>query len=324
MRTTMPGNEAAKLAETKPDAAGSAKQIRFVTVIGLLCNLFLTGAKLAAGLLWASQALVADAVHSLSDLATDFAVLFGVKYWSAPPDANHPYGHGRIETLITSLIGIALAAVGIGIGWNAVFTIAEPHAQGPGWLAFVVALVSIVSKEFLYQWTCRVGRRVGSGAVIANAWHHRSDALSSIPVALAIALAVFFPKLTYVDHLGAIVVSAFIIHAAWVIVKPTLVELTDSNVGEDTQKEILRTAKSFAEIKSVHAIRTRKAGSGICADLHIMVDGGMSVSEGHAVSRSLKQRLLGGGSGIVDVVVHLEPFEAAGVHTDSGKPNFDI
>jgi len=149
----------------------------------MVINIFLAGLKLALGIFGGSQALVADAVHSFSDMSTDVAVLFGVKFWSAPPDESHPYGHKRIETLVTAAIGFFLGLVAIGIGYNALMSIWAEQAGQPSWVALIGALLSIVFKEFVYRWTVAVGKQVKSPAVVANAWHHRTDALSSIPVA---------------------------------------------------------------------------------------------------------------------------------------------
>ena len=285
-----------------------AYEARRITWIGLSINVFLSGAKLVIGTLAHSQAVVADGVHSLSDLATDITVLFGVKYWSAPPDEKHPYGHRRIETVITTFIGSVLALVALGIGYDAVASVRAPHVVAPGWMALGISLVCIVSKEILYRWTVVVGSRIKSTAVIANAWHHRSDALSSIPVAVAVAIAFVFPSWTFVDHLGAMVVCVFILHAAWVIVKPTLGELVDEGVSAERRRELESLALAVPGVKAVHAIRTRKAGSGIMVDLHVKVDGELSVRVGHDISEAVKRALRQELPDVLDVVSHLEPY----------------
>ncbi|MBR2963909.1 MAG: cation transporter, partial [Lentisphaeria bacterium] len=178
------------------------RTVQFVTVVGMTLNIVLSIAKAAGGVLFHSQALLADAVHSLSDLVTDLAVIFGVKYWSAPPDRQHPYGHGRIETLVSAFIGIALAAVAVGLAWDAIGTIRHGSEHGPAGFAFAIAVFSIISKEVLFRWTRAKARQVHSSAMEANAWHHRSDAISSIPAAIAIAVAYFFPKLQFIDPVG--------------------------------------------------------------------------------------------------------------------------
>ena len=289
--------------------AQNAAKVRKVTLIGILINIMLSGLKFVVGILGSSRAVVADAVHSLSDMTTDMAILFGISYWTAPADENHPYGHWRIETMVTAFIGILLAFVALGIGYRALLSIRQEHLKQPKWIAFMGALISIVVKEFLYQWTLVVGRKVKSSAVIANAWHHRSDALSSIPAVIAVMIAIISPKWSFIDQFGAIVVSLFILHASWKIIKPALAELADTGVSEDVRVKIQTLAKTTDGVISVHAIRTRRIGGGIHVDLHIMVDGTISVHQGHDISKAVKQRLFEKGPEIVDVVVHLEPYK---------------
>lgn len=283
------------------------RTVQFVTFVGMLLNIVLVLAKATGGWFFYSQALIADAVHSLSDLVTDLAVILGVKYWSAPPDHSHPYGHGRIETLVSAFIGIALAAVAVGLASEAVGTLRHGSEHGPAGFAFLIAAFSVVSKEIVFRWTRAKAREVQSVAMEANAWHQRSDALSSIPAAVAIALAYFFPKLHFVDSLGAIVVSGFILHAAWKIIHPTLLELSEAGVSKEDQAKIYRMATSLPGVIGAHALRTRNAGSAIWADIHIIVDPEMTVREGHDLSHKVRDLLVGSNLHIVDVVVHLEP-----------------
>ena len=283
------------------------RTVQFVTVVGMTLNIVLSIAKAAGGVLFHSQALLADAVHSLSDLVTDLAVIFGVKYWSAPPDRQHPYGHGRIETLVSAFIGIALAAVAVGLAWDAIGTIRHGSEHGPAGFAFAIAVFSIISKEVLFRWTRAKARQVHSSAMEANAWHHRSDAISSIPAALAIAVAYFFPKLQFIDPVGAILVSFFVLYAAWTIVRPTLQELSETGVSREEQAKIYRMATSLPGILGAHALRTRNTGGAIWADIHIIVDPDMTVREGHDLSHQVRDLLVNSDLNIVDVVVHLEP-----------------
>jgi cation diffusion facilitator family transporter len=285
--------------------------VRSVTWWGLLVNLLLTAAKFVAGILGNSQAVVADAVHTVSDMATDVMVLVGVRYWTAPADSKHPYGHRRIETAITLALGTALAGVGIGIGYQALSTIREGHIARPEWIAFGAAVLSIVSKEILYRWTARVGRRLASDAVVANAWHHRSDALSSIPAALAVAVAAEFPDWEFVDHVGAVVVAVFILQAAWSIVGPSLARLVDIGAPDATQQAVRGVALTHPNVRWIHAVRTRYLGSGLHVDLHVQVDSEMTVREGHQITEEVKTMLMSVGPDVVDVVIHLEPFDDA-------------
>jgi len=294
-----------KLSGGRNDA--QVARIRKVTLVGLGFNVLLTVLKAIGGVVFRSQALLADAVHSLSDLATDLAVIFGVKYWSAPPDESHPYGHGRIETLVSAFIGLALVVVAIGLTGDAIATLRGGTEQRPEIPAFLIALISIVSKEWLFRWTRAEAQKMNSKAMEANAWHHRSDAFSSIPAAIAIALASFFPSLKFVDPLGAIVVSFFILHAAWKIVKPTLFELSDASmIGKE--QEIRSVASAVPGVESVHAVRSRLVGTSVLTDLHVMVDPEMSVREGHALSHRVRRAIQEAMPEVKDVVVHLEPY----------------
>lgn len=284
-------------------------EIRRITLVGLFINIFIFILKFIVGVMGSSQAVVADAVHSLSDTATDIAILVGVKYWSAPADECHPYGHRRIEALITVGIGVVLVVVALGIGYNAIATVRDEHLKQPGWIAFIGAIISILLKEGMYRWTITIGKLAGSSAVLANAWHHRSDALSSIPAALAVVVAISSPKWSFVDHIGALVVSLFILHATWGIMKPAFVELSDGGASAHICALIYEVAQGTDDLETVHAIRTRRMGFGLFVDLHITVDGQMSVSKGHAISEAVKQRIQETVPEVIDVVVHLEPSE---------------
>lgn len=290
------------------DERSLISEVRRVTLIGLVINVALSALKLAAGIVGNSQAVVADAVHSLSDTATDVAVLVGVKFWSKPPDECHPYGHRRIEFLVTIFIGLILASVALGLSYNALATLHEVQKGPPGAIAFFAAVLSIFVKEWLYRWTIGVGREIRSTALIANAWHHRSDGLSSIPAALAVAGAALVPRLSFLDHLGAIVVSMFILQAAWKIVRPSVEQLVDRGAPEEIRRGIEQLAFATPGVQEVHAIRTRHIGSGIEVDLHVLVDPSLSVEEGHEISEEVKRRLVEYVSDVVDVVVHLEPY----------------
>jgi cation diffusion facilitator family transporter len=283
--------------------------VQRVTAWGMVANLGLAGLKFTAGLLGNSKALIADAVHSITDTSTDIAVLIGAPRWSAPADEDHPHGHGRIETLITVFIGLVLIGAAIGLGYNAVATLQSAHAEGPGWIAFGAAIVSIMIKEALYQWNARVGQRVKSSAMIANAWHHRSDALSSIPVAVAVLGSKIQPAWTFLDHVGALVVSLFIFQAAWKIFWPALKQLTDVGASRGELAELYDTIKHIDGVRDVHALRTRNIGPGLQVDLHLQVDPELSVRDGHDLAGIAKNRLLKHDN-VVDVLIHIEPYES--------------
>ena len=298
----------------KPSSQQAARSIRQVTWAGMFINAILTVGKLFAGIYGNSQALIADAIHSISDLVTDVAVLVGMYFWTQPADDSHPYGHGKIEMLVTLFIGAALALVGFELINHAVTTLyrmiwEEQVAKEPSMIAFYVALVSICSKELLYRWTRQVGKKTGSQVLVANAWHHRSDALSSIPAAIAVlTVIVLGPNFCWADPVGAILVSLLIFHAAWQIVRPALVVLLDNGMTKAQLNEIQEIAGSVEGVDLVHQIRTRPTGAGtFVLDLHVHVDGTLSVSQGHDIAEVIEKKILSGTLPISDVLVHIEP-----------------
>jgi len=282
-------------------------QIKLVTWIGMVVNILLSVFKIVAGYFGKSQTILADGFHSLSDTVTDIAIIVGVRFWCAPPDKTHPHGHRRIETIITQFIGIGLAAVAVGISYKAIVTLHEMHSSPPDTIALIAGLTSIASKEILYRWTVLTGKKIHSSAVVANAWHHRSDALSSIPAVIAVGVARIFPSWSFVDHVGAIVVSIFILYAAWKIIWPSLKELADTGASPDLIKDIEKIILSTEGVLSVHKIRTRKIGAGYQVDLHIQVNGEITVAAGHNISEDAKARLTRMNPNVFDVIVHLEP-----------------
>lgn len=287
------------------------RQIRRVTWIGLIINLLLAAFKFTAGIIGSSQVIVADAIHSLTDCATDIAILVGSRYWSRPPDEGHPHGHRRIETLVTIFIGSALLIAAIEIAWDSINSLHEKHSNQPGWIALAAAGVSIVIKEALYRWTTLVGKRVKSPALLANAWHHRLDAISSVPALLAVGGAILFSTWAFLDHVGAIVVSILIMQAAIKIIWPGIREFTDAGAPKHICEQIRNIARKEDAVQQVHAIRTRYVGTSLQVDLHIVIDGSMSVLEGHNVAGAVKNRILSEGPDVIDVLVHIEPSETA-------------
>ncbi len=298
------------------DEASKEKILRRVTWVGLFVNLALSAFKFAAGIFGRSQALVADAIHSLTDLTTDIAVLAGSHYWSRPPDENHPYGHRRLETVVTVFIGLVLIAAGIGIGWKAISTLPQRHQAPPGWIAVLAAFTSIVFKESLFRWTAIIGRRIKSPVMAANAWHHRTDAFSSIPVLVAVAGARVFPAWWFLDHIGAIVVSIFILHASIKIIWPSISELIDVGAPMETQKKIRDIALRNKEVLQVHDIRTRFISTSVQVDLHIVVEGHISVREGHTIADDVRDRIVAEIPEVLDVIVHVDPPERAVLEKD--------
>ncbi len=302
------------------------REISRVTWVGVAVNVALAIAKTAAGLWAGSMSLLADAVHTVSDLATDAAILVGVRYWSAPADAQHPHGHRKIETLVTLAIGLALAVVGIGLGCNAVadLVMVATGREAKGLMelnaataaAFLAALASLAGKELLYRWTAAKGVKMRSSAVVANAWHHRSDAFSSIPPALAIGAGTvgswYGRNLWYLDAIGALVVCVMLMQAAWEVVLPTLEALLDASADRQLCSAIRKTVLSTPGVIDAHKIRTRCIGpNAVAVDLHIQVSGSLTVAAGHDIAATVKYRVIGlrvsDKHQAVDVMVHVEP-----------------
>ncbi len=281
--------------------------VRKVTWVGLLINLTLACIKFAAGYFGRSQSLIADAIHSLTDTTTDVAVIAGSHFWSRPPDESHPYGHRRLETLVTVFIGLMLAAAGVGIGWDAVSTLREKDSTSPGWIALYAAMVSIVTKEVLYRWTAAAGKKSKSPALAANAWHHRTDAISSIPVLIAVGGALIFPSWSFLDLVGAVVVSIFVLHAAMKIIWPGISELIDAGAPQDIQKKITDIACNNQGVEEVHKVRTRYISTSILIDMHIVVDGSISVRVGHAIADEVENNIIDRIPNVLEVVVHVDP-----------------
>ena len=292
-------------------AERQVRVVRRVTFAGILVNVAIAAAKAVAGVMSSSQALVADAVHSASDLVTDLVVVFSVRYWVAPADDDHPYGHGKIEALVTLVISAALVFAAWELARNAVMSLVRGKSDAtPGAMALTVALGSIVLKEIVFIVTRAVARRVRSTALEANAWHHRSDALSSIPVAAAVAVVWVCPSLWWVDAAGALIVSAFVLHVAWKLASPALQELTDAQIGSKANA-VAAVALGVVGVKGVHKPRARRYGSSFQADIHIQVDGSLSVTEGHAIGHAVKEAVVNAGLDVDDVVVHVEPWYPA-------------
>lgn len=286
----------------------ATREARRVTLAAIVANLFLAGLKIVCGLVGHSHALVADGAHSLSDSTTDAVVLIGIGYWSRPPDESHPHGHGRMETVASLVIAAFLALIAIGITYDALERIVDPHPP-PRWIALVAAAAAIVIKELIFRWTRAVGRKHRSPALIANAWHHRSDSFSSVPVVIAVLVGKIDPAWAFVDHVAAIVVSVLILRVAWSIGWPSLKELVDTAAPPSMRNRIEQVASETAGVKEVHAVRTRYVGGGVHADLHIGVSEHLTVRQGHEIAEQVKERMLSDIAKLVDVVVHLEPVE---------------
>jgi len=282
------------------------RDVRLVTVVGAVVDLLLGIAKVVVGLAAGSQALVADGVHSFSDLATDFLVLFAAKHAHREADDEHPYGHGRIETVATVVLGVTLVLVAIGISYDALRRLLEPELlTHPGALALVVALVSVAAKEIIYQYTARAARRLRSKMLLANAWHSRSDAISSIVVVIGVlgTMAGF----SYLDALAAVAVALMIAKIGWDLLWKSLQELIDTALGPEEVETIRNTIMSVNGVRACHMLRTRHSGSDVLADVHILVDPALSVSEGHQIGEAVRHRLIQMNDDVTDVTVHIDP-----------------
>ena len=291
----------------KKDDSG---EVRKVTWVGLGRNAALSVAKFFVGVFGNSQALVADAIHSASDFLTDIAVIVGSHFWNSPPDAEHPYGHRRFETVVTIGIGLAVAAVGIGIGYNAVLSLLAGKSPHPETSVAIMAFISIVVKELLFRYTRRAGKEIRSQALEANAWHHRSDAYSSIPVLVAVVFAILLPELWFADSVGALVVAFFVMHSAIEIAGPGLRQLVDHGANAMTLETLKHVALSHPKVISLHGLRSRYVGSDLHVDVHIVVDERMTLKDAHDVAEEVEQLLIDSGENVVDALVHIDPYNA--------------
>lgn len=282
------------------------RAISITAFVGGAVNLVLSVLKVAAGTIWHSQALVADGLHSLSDLLSDVLVWLAGRRAAQAPDLEHPYGHGRYETLATLLLGGLLLVVAIGIGSDAVDRLFAPaELLHPEPLALTAAAASILVKEWLYWWTLRYAQRVRSPMLRANAWHHRSDAISSVVVLIGVAGTL--AGLPYLDAIAAIIVSVMIAHIAWKLGWESVQELVDRGLEKDRLAAITKTIGSVAGARDIHMLRTRKHGGYASVDVHVLVDPRVSVSEGHMIAQVVEDRLKAQIDEITDVTVHIDP-----------------
>ena len=296
--------------QTPGERKGEARRI---TLLGLLINVFLAAGKFLAGIFGGSSAMIADATHSLSDLMTDVAVYFGLQAAEKPADECHPYGHGKIEAVLSAVCGVSLllAAGGLFFAgsvkiWTVLFR--EGDMSAPGISALIAAAVSVALKEWLYRYTIAGGRRLGSSALIAKAWDHRSDAMSSVGTLAGISGAFFGgEKWRVLDPLAALVVSVFIVMAALPVLRNSLDELIDRALPDELEKELQSAILSAAGVLSFHKLKTRRIGRSIAVDVHIQMDGSMSLGEAHEISKRVEEaiwRLFGRDA---HVSLHMEP-----------------
>ena len=275
-------------------------------------NLLLVGLKALAGVAGHSAAMVSDAVHSLSDFVTDIVVLVFVRVSARPQDEGHDYGHGKFETLATLFIGLALAAAAVGIVVSGATKLASwlqgEDLPSPGKIALWAALISIITKEILFQYTRIKGRKLNSPALEANAWHHRSDALSSIGAAIGIGGAIVLgERWTVLDPLASIVVGAMLVKVAWDLLGPSFGELTDSSLPTDMEQEMLRIINAVEGVEDPHNLRTRRIGNHIAAEVHIRLDGKLTLESAHEKASEVERRFKERFGKESHIIIHMEP-----------------
>ena len=292
------------------------KKVYRVTLLGSVVNLLLLVFKFVAGVLGHSAAMIADAVHSLSDFVTDLIVIVFVKISSKPEDADHAYGHGKYETLASCIIGLALIVVGVMMGYNATVKIVDVVRNGtelasPGIIALAAAVLSIVLKEWMFHITRKVAREVDSPAVEANAWHHRSDALSSVGTAIGIGGAVLFgSKWAVLDPIAALVVSVFIVVQAAKILSDAIGQLMEKSLPRDVEQRICEIVYEEKGTSDIHHLRTRKIGSQISIELHVRMSGSLTLREVHDKSIAIEKRLRAAFGDSTYINLHVEPLKS--------------
>jgi cation diffusion facilitator family transporter len=284
-----------------------------ITWVGFLANVALSVFKLIAGIVGNSTAMVADAIHSISDFITDIIVIVFVGVSGKERDSDHKYGHGKFETFASFLVSIALIVVGIFIFWNGLMKIID-IAKGniiepPTLIALIAAIVSIITKEAIYQYTVKTGKKINNNAVIANAWHHRSDALSSLGTGIGIGGAMFLgPQARILDPIAGIIVSFFIIQVAFKILLPSVNELLERSLPKDIEKEIIDTINSIPQIRAFHNLKTRKVGNTYVIDVHIKLDKEISFTLSHDIATQLENKLRENYGSQTIISVHTEPY----------------
>ncbi len=278
-----------------------------ITLVGVLVNTLLILLKLITGIFGNSQALIADAVHSISDLFTDAVVLIGIRISQKPPDKTHHFGHARIETLASFIVGMALIGTALYLGIEASLTIYRHNEYHPTILALFGAGVSIVLKETLYHYTIRTGRRIKSQLIVANAWHHRSDALSSVAVFIGVAGTQINPSWHILDTFAALLVSFFIVKVGLEILRDALREFTDTAPKPEIIGKIQQCALSVNGVAGTHDLRIRTSGGQYQMEIHIVVDGQLTVLEGHKIAKTVEGCLVKDVGNFDRITIHVDP-----------------
>lgn len=293
---------------TNVDAAPLYREATQAAFVGFAVNLLLGLVKLVAGFVGGSLALISDAVNSLGDTLASIAAIVALRYAQAPSDEEHPYGHTRVETVVASNIAVVIAGSALLVGWEAIAALSSRHAIPSLWTLFVAG-GNVVIKEGLYRWNAYVGKRTGSSAIVASAWDHRSDALCSLAVLIGLALVRWGGEAwIWADEAAALVVVVAILIGATKLFLSSLHELLDPQADEALVERIRRSAEAVEGVRAVEKLHVRKTGMEHLADIHVQVDAGMSVADGHTIGHRVKDRLVSEFASLRDVLVHLEPY----------------
>jgi cation diffusion facilitator family transporter len=292
--------------------------VKRITITGAIVNCLLAASQIVFGIVGHSQALLADGFHTLSDLLSDFIVLFAVKQSSAAADEDHPYGHGRIETLATVILGFLLVAAGLGIGYRGIDSIASSQQSNPALITLVFAGLAIVAKEFLYRYTMKAAKQTHSNLLESNAWHHRSDALSSVVVLVGISAQLL--GVPYMDILAAIVVAIMIIVMGLRLTSKAFAELIDTSLDIELVGQVRSLIEGNESVREVHSLRSRSMGGLGYVDAEIRVNPRLTVSEAHYVAFSLEQAIKASFEQIIDVSIHVDPLTESGHDSVSDLP----
>ena len=291
------------------------KQIYRITLVGSVVNAVLVALKFVAGVVGHSSAMIADAVHSLSDFATDVVVIGFVRVASKPEDSDHAHGHGKYETLASVIVGVMLVAVGVGLGVEGIMkTIGffkGEELEMPNWWALGAALVSVVAKEWLYRYTVHGGARLNSPALVSNAWHHRSDAYTSLATLAGIAGSMLLgPRWRVLDPLAATLVSGFIVWSGWEMIKPGLDELLEKSLSRSEQTELGNIIESTPGVKAYHHLRTRRIGPHRALSVHAKMDPNLTLKQAHEIASDVEQRIRKRFGEDTYITVHMEPYKS--------------
>lgn len=300
------------------DASSRSAQTQRVAIVGALVNLILSGVKLVVGVMANSAALIADGIHSVSDLLSDALVWIAAHHAGQEPDEQHPYGHGRFETAATLGLGILLLLVALGISWDATLSLFDSAKAVPTSLAIYAAVFSILVNEGLYWYTLIVARKIKSDMLRANAWHHRTDAISSVVVLIGVVGAMLGWE--YLDAIAAIIVGLMVAKIGWDLGWEAIQELVDASLDEETVGKANETIQAIDGVRSIHMLRTRRHGPEAAADVHVQVAPRLSVSEGHMISQAVEDELKRSIDEITDVTVHIDPENDENSPSCSGLP----